>query len=120
MTLTETLQLEEKYLQFEDMRALEYSEKRYREAGEPTERWQMINFLERTIQELKRNGIGYPKVFLLRKKELQRQQFTIRPHGAANPDECSCIGGWLLAGKPCSCPKGESHRAQLRKWGMKI
>src|SRR5215472_7369264 len=79
MTLTETLKLKERYLQYNDLRALDYCEKRWREAGEPTERWQVINFLERMLQELQQNGTGYPKVLLLRKKEIQRQTFTVEP-----------------------------------------
>ena len=119
MTLTQTLQLKEKYLQYDDLRAMDYCEKRYREAGEPTERWQVINFLEKMLRELKDKG-GYPKVLLLRKKEIQRQQFTIQQPGETPPEGCSCIGGYLATGTVCPCPKGEPHREQLRKWGMKI
>ena len=119
MTLTETLQLKERFLKFEDLRALDYCEKRWREEGHPTERWQVINFLEKMLHELKDQG-GYPKVLLLRKKEIQRQQFTIRKPGEAPAEGCTCIGGWLLTGTPCPCPKGEPRRAQLRKWGMQI
>lgn len=120
MTLTETHQLKEKFLKFEDMRALDYCEKRYKEAGEPTERWQVINFFERMLQELKNQG-GYPKVLLLRKKEIQRQTYTIpQPGEETGPDGCSCSGGWLPTGRPCSRPKGERHRKQLRAWGMAI
>ena len=35
MTLTETLQIKERYLKFEDMRALDYAEKRWQEDGCP-------------------------------------------------------------------------------------
>lgn len=119
MTLTETLQLKERYLQFDDLRALDYCEKRWKQEGCPTEHWQLINFLEKMLNELKQQG-GYPKVLLLRKKEIQRQQFTVRQPGEAPPDGCNCIGGWLLAGKPCPCPKGNPHREQLAKWGMQI
>lgn len=83
MTLTETLQLKERFLRFEDMRALDYCEKRWREEGRPLERWQMINFLERMLQELKSTGMGYPKVLLLRKKEIQRRTFVIEEKAAA-------------------------------------
>jgi hypothetical protein len=120
MTLTETLQIKERYLKFEDMRALDYAEKRYQEAGCPTERWELFNFLERMLQELKASGLGYPKVLLLRKKQIQRQQFTIQQPGETSAGGCPCLGGWLLSGTPCPCPKGEPHREQLRKWGMKI
>src|SRR5258708_1345865 len=119
MTLSETLQLKERFLKFDDLRALDYCEKRWREEGRPTERWQVINFLEKMLHELKDQG-GYPKVLLLRKKEIQRQQFTVRQPGEALAEGCACIGGWRLTGTPCPCPKGEPHRAQLRKWGMQI
>jgi hypothetical protein len=119
MTLTKTLQLEEKYLQYDDLRALDYCEKRWREAGEPTERWQVINFLERMLRELKDQG-GYPKVLLFRKKQIQRREFAIQQPGESSAEGCSCVGGWLLSGTPCPCPKGEPHREQLRKWGMQV
>src|SRR5215831_5123145 len=120
MTLTETLQLKERYLQYNDLRALDYCEKRYHQEGCPTERWQVINFLERMLQELKEQG-GYPKVLLLRKKEIQRRTFTI-PELAQETESpaCSCADGWLPTGRPCPCPKGEPHRKQLRAWGMNV
>ena|ERR1700722_9735678 len=119
MTLTQTLQLKEKYLQFDDLRALDYCEKRWREEGRPTERWQVINFLEKMLRELKEQG-GYPKVLLYRKKQIQRQEFSIQQPGETPQDGCSCIGGYLARGVICPCPKGEPHREQFRKWGMKI
>jgi len=118
MTLTKTLQLKEKYLQFDDLRALAYCERRWNEEGRPTERWQIINFLEKMLLELKDLG-GYPKVLLLRKKEIQRQQFAIPQVGEAAEEKC-CFDGWLLSGKPCPCGKGEPHREKLRKWGMAV
>ena len=119
MTLTETLQLKEKYLKFEDVQALDYCEKRWQQEGRPTERWEVINFLEKMLRELKDQG-GYPKVLLFRKKQIQRRQFAIQQPGETPPEGCSCIGGWLLSGTPCPCPKGEPHREQLRKWGMQV
>jgi hypothetical protein len=94
MTLTETLQLKEKYLQFEDLRALDYCEKRWREEGTPVERWAMVNFIEKMLKELKANGIGYPKVLLLRKKEIQRREFV---PGVAHvvAEENSNISKWI-------------------------
>jgi hypothetical protein len=123
MTLTETLKIKERYLKFEDMRAFDYVEKRWQQDGCPTERWQLVNFLEKMLLELKDKG-GYPKVLLLRKKEIQRQQFTIQQPGTAPPEGCSCIGGWVLSGSlsgtPCPCPKGNPHRERLAKWGMRV
>ena len=120
MTLTETLQIRERFLRFEDMRALDYAVKRWKESGQPTERWEIINFLERMLQELKNQG-GYPKILLLRKKEIQRRTYTIpQPGEEKECGGCSCSSGWLPTGRPCPCPKGEPHREQLRKWGMRI
>jgi|SRR5215470_14563103 len=79
MTLTGTLRIEERYLQFEDLQALAYCEKRWQEEGRPATRWEMVNFIERMLQELQQNGIGYPKVLLLRKKEMQRRTFSLEP-----------------------------------------
>ena len=120
MTLTETLQLKERYLQYDDLRALDYCEKRWQEEGRPTERWQVINFLEKMLIELQDYG-GYPKILLLRKKEIQRLSYVIpQPGEKKGPDACSCFGGWLATGAPCPCPKGEPHRKGLRSLGMNV
>ena len=119
MTLTQTLSIKEEFLRHEDMRALDYAEKRWKEAGEPTERWQVINFLERMLKELQSSGMGYPKVLLFRKKQIQRKEYTV-PQPGKDQDDCTCYGGWLPTGRPCPCPKGDPRRDQLRKMGMQI
>ena len=133
MTLTETLRINEGYLKFEDLGALDYCEKRWQESGRPMSKWEMVNFLERMLQELKANGPGYPRVLLLRKKEIQRNAFTIeKPNVAAKQatDVCPiCRGqGWKLAAPsdrnsgyvPCECSAGEPHRKQLLAFGMSV
>jgi|SRR6516225_11694780 hypothetical protein len=121
MTLTETLRLETRYLDYDDLRAVQYCEKRWQEEGRPTERWRIINFLEKMLRELKEHFGAYPKVLLLRKKELQRRTFTIpQPGEETVTDGCCCSGGWLSDGRPCSCPKGEPNRERLRRWGMQL
>lgn len=119
MTLSQTLQIKERFLKFEDIRALDYVERRWKESGEPTERWEIINFLERMLQELKSGGVGYPKVLLLRKKEIQRRTFTPQfehtsPEEQAQPG-FHCVGGWHLptgggAATKCDCPKRMTNR----------
>ncbi len=47
------------------------------------------------------------------------EQSAVQQPGETPATGCSCIGGWLLSGTPCPCPKGEPHREQLRRWGMK-
>jgi hypothetical protein len=120
MTLTKTLRIKEEYLQFEDLRAMDYCEKRWQQEGRPATKWEMVNFIERMLRELRQNGIGYPKVLLLRKKEIQRQQFKVEQPGETPAGSCSCIGGYQANGTVCPCPKGEPHREKLRKWGMQI
>lgn len=113
MTLTQTLQLKEKFLKYEDLRALNHCETRWVEAGCPTERWAMVNFLERMLKELQIRGTGYPKVLLLRKKEIQRKEFvpsaTAEPEAPAAPVCPLCKGsGWQPVHYPGSAP---SYRA---------
>lgn len=123
MTFTEILQIKEKYLNFEDVRALDYVEKRWQESGCPVKRWDVINFLERMLQELKANGIGYPKILLLRKKQIQRREFD--PESAAKKEErCPlCIGtGWKgqpsTGYVPCACSAGDGPRKKLKAMGI--
>lgn len=121
MTLTETLQIKARYLQLEDMRAIDYCEKRWQSEGCPVERWGMVNFIEKMLKELPANGIAYPAVLLLRKKEIQRKQFSIeRTKPETATAKCACSNGWLSNGKPCTCEKGRPHVEQLRKWGMNV
>jgi hypothetical protein len=77
MTLTEILQIKEQCLQDADLRAMTYCENRWQQEGRPAERWEMFNFIERMLRELQHNGIGYPKILLKRKKEIQRRTFTV-------------------------------------------
>ena len=79
MTLTRILRIEVRYLQFDDLRAMAYCEKRWQQEGSPATKWDMVNFIERMLQGLQHNGMGYPKVLLLRKKEIQRSTFTLEP-----------------------------------------
>jgi hypothetical protein len=125
MTFTETLQIKERYLQFEDLRALDYCEKRWKQDGCPAKGWELVNFIERMLRELLANGVGYPKVLLLRKKEIQRGTFT--------PQESACTGsseevcplcrgtGWKAiehgpmppSYAPCTCKTGSVRQNQI-------
>jgi len=118
MTLTESRQLKERFLKFEDLRALDYCERRCLEEKRPGKRWEMFNFIERMLQELKANGVGYPKVLLLRKKEIQRREFAIHQPARLRHRFALALAAGCSVGR--LCPKGEPHRAQLRKWGMKV
>jgi hypothetical protein len=84
MTLTQTLQIQEQFLQFEDLQAMAYCEKRWQQEGSPATKFEMVNFIERMLQELQHNGVGYPKVLLLRKKEIQRGVFKLETREPRN------------------------------------
>jgi hypothetical protein len=132
MTLTETLQIKERYLSYEDLRVLAYVESGWRQDGCPVSKWDLVNFLERMLRELTAAGTGYPKVLLLRKKEIQRNAFTIAKADGGKPgaEVCAnCKGqGWKASNParassgyvPCECPAGEAHRKRLSVWGMRI
>jgi hypothetical protein len=127
MTLTQILQIKERYLKFEDMRALDYCEKRWEQDGRPVKRWELINFIERMLTELKASGVGYPKVLLLRKKEIQRNAFTIEPPRTpeGKREICpTCQGqGWKRQPStgyvPCECSAGDAPRKQLAAMGIR-
>lgn len=127
MTLTETLQLKERFLKYDDLRAIDYCEKRWQQEGCPVERWRLFNFIEKMLKELQSTGIDYPKVLLLRKKEIQRKTFTpASPGEKGSParDMCPlCNGqGWRPVHYPgsapsytaCSCSAENAHNAALR------
>jgi len=106
-----------------------------------TERWQLINFLERMLRELQAHETGYPKVLLLRKKEIQRKTFQAQPdassfsiplsrrNGSASRRRTagvSCSRGRLEGHKGCTflgscCPKPlrQSFTRQLREKNQK-
>jgi hypothetical protein len=128
MTLTETLQINERYLSYEDLRALAYCENRWQKEGCPVERWDLVNFIERMLQELKATGVGYPKVLLLRKKEIQRRTFIPQEFARTDAAEEVCPlcrrTGWQAiehgplppSYAPCTCKAGSVHRTQLSEY----
>jgi hypothetical protein len=114
MTLTELLQIKERYLEVPDLRSLAYCEGRWREEGRPAKRWELFHFIEKMLRELQANGTGYPKVLLLRKKEIQRGAFSPpEVSQRADPDVCPLCKGssWqevkypnaASSYRPCSC-----------------
>lgn len=131
MTLTRILRIEERYLKYEDLRALAYCEKRWQQEGFPIKRWDLVNFIERMLKELQDSGVGYPKVLLLRKKEIQRRAFTLEEpewestRSQENALQCSICGdsGWepvpypnaAPSYRPCSCGAGTVRRERFEK-----
>jgi len=90
----------------------------------PAIRWGMVNFIELMLRELQHNGVGFPKVLLLRKKQIQRRSITpqLDKESArrAYCSLCRCSGWQEIAPQgstpsyqPCNCRDGGPHRYRL-------
>lgn len=130
MTLEEILDIDRRFLTYEEEPGFERAKQLFAEAGAPTNKRAIFELLERILIKCKREGIIYPRIILRRRIEMRKGLWTPRrsqpsvevgnPAADSQPPECSCRGGYLHDGKICPCPKGEPHREQFRKWGMKI
>jgi hypothetical protein len=78
MTLTHLLEIKISLLNFEDLRSLAVAERLWNKAGMPSEPGRLCSFLEQTLKHLVEDGVGYPKVLLKRKKQLDRREWCPR------------------------------------------
>jgi hypothetical protein len=91
----------------------------WRSHGCPAERLPMIALLERIITELK-DGVGYPPILLLRKKQLQRREYSLSLTAGIfwtpPPGACAKCGNSGLIQRAngsaifCDCPAGEKTK----------
>jgi hypothetical protein len=122
MTLTSLLEINRKFLEYDDERALSIAERRWRERGSPREPEALCEALEDILTHFTEEGIYYPKILLLRKKQLQRGTWKPKNKPAASqrrttpgddpvcPD-CAGTGIWVMpagAGSFCTCEAGEA------------
>jgi hypothetical protein len=75
--LFEVLDVDRERLRNKEKRGARLAELRYEEAGRP-ESGELVNFLDATLKFSEREGIIYPKVLLLRLRQIRRGQFTPR------------------------------------------
>ena len=134
MTLTSLLEIKSEYLQCDDSRALMMAERLWLQRGAPIEPKALCDTLEAILIQLSREGIYYPKVLLLRKKELQRRtwapklaapkithpQLESRAGHSSTPqcERCGDIGIRNLpngTGTICQCDAGEEYKRGIRK-----
>jgi hypothetical protein len=78
VTLTSLLEIKIGMLSFEDQRALYMAEEIWLASGSPSEPRALCVALEEVLSALNRAGVYYPKVLLLRKKQLERGTWTPR------------------------------------------
>jgi hypothetical protein len=74
--LCEVLQVNQKKLPLKSVLAVKYLERRWVEKGCPREAQALQEFLDEAITFCPTVGYIYPKVFLLRLKELQRGKWS--------------------------------------------
>lgn len=72
MTLTSLLEIQPQCLTDLDERSLCAAEELWRRAGSPKEPAKLCEAIETILNELVNMGLGYPKILLRRKKELER------------------------------------------------
>jgi hypothetical protein len=122
MTLTRLLEINKQFVKYEDERALSLADRLWRQRGSPSEPKVLCDTLETILGSLTEEGIYYPKILLLRKKQLQRG--TWKPRNISPPDQVcptpidgssclDCRGGGIRylpsgGGSFCSCEAGEA------------
>lgn len=77
MSFKNLLHIDENLLEHEDRKAFEFCEEKWNRAGHPTKKRDVIPFIESLLKEFIASDLSYPRVLLLRKKELQRGTFTL-------------------------------------------
>ncbi len=89
-TLLKLLGINRDRIPRESMRCTEYFENRWIELGQPVEVESLMSFLDSTINFCGREDFKYPKVFLLRLKQMQRGEW---PPGGLNRGRVKSDGG---------------------------
>jgi len=76
--LFEVLDVDRERLRNKEKRGARLAELRYEEAGHPQDSGEIVEFLDATLKFSEREGIVYPKVLLLRLRQIRRGQFMPR------------------------------------------
>jgi hypothetical protein len=122
MTLTSFLEIDKNLLPYEDERGMRMAEHIWQEQGSPCDHGSLLRVLEVILQRLPAEGIYYPKVILLRKKQMQRGQWTPRTIAGGSTTkvgnidgvQCDLCGGTGLrntsynSGAYCECAAGKA------------
>jgi hypothetical protein len=93
MTLAETLGIDETRIPPSCHFALAYAERRWQELGSPTDVEALAKMLDTAIRFCADNELRYPKVLLLRLKQLQRGEWPAQESFAqTKPTELNAWG----------------------------
>jgi len=107
MTLTRLLEIEQKWVSWEEQRSLQVAERFWIERGRPTEPRSLEDLLERVLTACQRQGIPYAPVLLKRKRQLGRGEW--KPRLGSQPVSGNPFAG-IHEGDP-NCPRcrGSGH-----------
>ena len=84
MDLLDILEVNRERLPKKSTSAVAYGERRWEEKGKPTDRKTLAEFLDDLLRFCAGVGLHYPRVFLLRLKQLQRREWS--PGGVGSDD----------------------------------
>jgi hypothetical protein len=88
MTLTVLLGIDRRFLTCEDELGLAYAERLFVAAGAPTRNRALYDLLEQILVACKREGLVYPPILLLRKKQIGRGVWSPQlPQAKPSPAE---------------------------------
>ncbi len=120
MSLTSVLKIEIGLLDKGEIRGLELAENVWKKAASPTEAGRLVDVLEEIMQRSRAEHIRYPRILLLRKKELERkpaefkvcaEETPIRGDEGGRIERCPLCGGNGVLINPTGlsstlCPNG--------------
>ena len=109
MTLTKALGIDENLLEPETKEAMQVAERIWQGRGSPRESNALLAALEEALTACQKSATRYPRVLLLRKKQIQRGEFFLEPP-RADDGACKLCGGagWYTTpdGTGSLCPCG--------------
>lgn len=86
MSLQTLIEVDGKFFDPQHQKAMWFAESAWERSGRPTDRRTLITFLESIILRCHDEGLEYPPVFLKRKKQLERGDWTPREARTTGPN----------------------------------
>jgi hypothetical protein len=134
LTLTSLLEINTQFVEPDDERALLIAERRWSTRGSPCNPKALCESLEETLRHLTKQGIHYPKILLLRKKQLQRGTWKPEDQPSSGqmcptPDDgllCNACDGTGIqinadgTGSFCSCEAAKDLKRGHREYSPSI
>jgi hypothetical protein len=94
MTLTQILAIDETRIPPSCRFAMSYVERRWRECGSPTGVEALRDMLDKALRFCADNELRYPKVLLLRLKQLERGEWPVESTPESEPTKPTPLNAW--------------------------